>query len=92
MRLFDEPTAIAAVSELRTHMDQILAQLRQTPVALEKRSRTVAVLVEPKRFKAMEDALEQATDLLLAFEARRRERSTKRSKYLTLDDVERRFA
>ncbi len=92
MRLVTEPTAIAALSELRTRMDQILAQLRQTPVSLEKRNRTVAVLVDPKRFEAMQEALEQATDLLLAFEARGRERAGKKSKYATLDEVERRFA
>ncbi|MBI4348349.1 MAG: type II toxin-antitoxin system Phd/YefM family antitoxin [Elusimicrobia bacterium] len=91
MRLLSEPTAIAAISELRTHLALILAQLRQTPVALEKRNRTVAVMVDPKRFEAMEAALEQAADLLLAFEARRRERSSKKSRYPTLDEVERRF-
>ncbi len=92
MRLVHEPTAIAALSELRTRMDEILAQLRKTPVTLEKRNRIVAVLLDPKRFEAMEEALEAATDLLLAFEARRRERTGKRSRYSTLDEVERRFA
>ncbi len=49
-------------------MDAILAQLRHTPVTLEKHNRSVAVLVEPARFAAMQGALEAAADILFAFE------------------------
>ncbi|MBI3552223.1 MAG: type II toxin-antitoxin system Phd/YefM family antitoxin [Elusimicrobia bacterium] len=71
MKIVRHPAAFAAVSELRTRMDQIIAQLRETPVNLEKHGRPVAVLVEPGRFSAMQDALEATADILLAFEANR---------------------
>jgi len=59
------------VSELPTRIDDILLQLRQMPVHLEKHGRPVAVLVEPARFHAMQDCL-AAVD---GFLAERRERS-----------------
>ena len=72
MKVIRQPAAFAAVSELRNHMDAILSQLKETPVTLEKHNREVAILEDPKRYAAMRDALEAATDILLAFEARRR--------------------
>ena len=62
MKVIRRPTAFAAVSELRTEMDAILTQLKETPVFLEKHGKTVAVLVDPERFEAMERALEEASD------------------------------
>lgn len=90
MKVIKQPAAFAAVSELRTHMDEIIAQLKQTPVTLEKHNRQVAVLEDPKRYAAMQEALEAATDVLLAFEARAREASAK-GRYVTLEEVEKRF-
>ena len=53
-------------------MDAILAQLKETPVSLEKHGKPVAILVDPERFEAMERALEEASDIALAGEASRR--------------------
>ncbi|OGR91049.1 MAG: hypothetical protein A2V88_06795 [Elusimicrobia bacterium RBG_16_66_12] len=72
MKVIRRPSAFAAVSELRTGMDAILAQLKETPVSLEKHGKSVAVLVDPERFEAMERALEEVSDLMLADEAHRR--------------------
>jgi len=90
MKVIRHPAAFAAVSELRTHMDEILAQLRETPVALEKHNKPVAVLEDPARYAAMQEALEAATDVLLAFEAKAREASLK-GRYATLKEAEKRF-
>ena len=91
MKVIRQPSAFAAVSELRTHMDEIIAQLKETPVTLEKHNKQVAVLEDPKRYAAMQDALEAATDLLLAFEARSRELSAK-GHPATLEEAEKRFS
>lgn len=89
MKVVKQPAAFAAVSELRTRMDEILAQLKETPVTLERHNKQVAVLEDPKRFAAMQEALEAATDVLLAFEARRRE--AKPGRYATLEEAEAKF-
>lgn len=90
MKIIRQPSAFAAVSELRNHMDEILSQLKETAVTLEKHNREVAVLEDPKRYAAMREALEAATDVLLAFESRRRETSGK-DRWISLDEVEKRF-
>lgn len=91
MKIIKENTALAAVSELRTRMDEILAQLRETPVILEKHRREVAVLVEPKRYKAMQETIEAALDILLAIEERRRGAASKARDSAVLEQVEKRL-
>ena len=90
MKIIQEKTAFAAVSELRTQMDEILAQIAETPVFLEKHNKPVAVLLDPKSFETMQAALEAASDILLAFEARKRELSSKKQDYISLEEVEKR--
>ena len=90
MKVIRRPTAFAAVSELRTGMDVILAQLKETPVSLEKHGKSVAVLVDPERFEAMERALEAASDQILAGEAHSRARKMKGSG-VPLSEIEKRF-
>ena len=91
MKVVRQPSAFAAVSELRTRMDEILAQLKETPVTLEKHNKEVAILEDPRRYAAMQEALEDATDILLAFEARERMRSTPRDAYIPLREAKKRL-
>ena len=90
MKVIRRPTAFAAVSELRTGMDVILAQLKETPVSLEKHGKSVAILVDPERFEAMERALEEVSDEMLAHEAHHRALKMK-SRGVPLAEIERRF-
>lgn len=90
MKIVKQPAAFAAVSELRTRLDEILAQLKETPVTLEKHNKQVAILEDPKRYAAMQEALESASDILLAFEARARAASIK-GHTVPLEEVEKRF-
>lgn len=90
VKVIRRPTAFAAVSELRTGMDAILAQLKETPVSLEKHGRPVAILVDPERFEAMERALEEASDASLAGEAHRRAAKAK-GRGVPLAEIEKRF-
>ncbi len=91
MRIVKQPTAFAAVSELRTHFDEILSQLKETPVTLERHNKQVAILEDPERFAEMQEALEAASDVLLAFEAKTREGRVSRRKYVSLKEAESRF-
>ena len=90
MKIIRRPTAFAAVSELRTGMNVILAQLKETPVSLEKHGKSVAVLVDPARFEAMERALEEVSDRALVDEAFRRAK-TMRGRGVPLEEIEKRF-
>jgi prevent-host-death family protein len=90
MRVFREQTAVAAVSELRTRLDAILHQLGKTSVVIERHNKPVAVLVDPAEFERMQEAVENASDLILAFDARRRELSQEKGGYLPLDEAEKR--
>jgi len=90
MRIVKERTTFAAVSELRTSLDAILRQLHETCVVLEKHNKPVAVMMEPQRYKEMEEAVERASDILLAFEARAREASADASGFVPLDEAEKR--
>ena len=90
MKVIHRPTAFAAVSELRTGMEAILAQLKETPVFLEKHGKPVAILVDPERFEAMERALEEAADKALAGEAHRRAAKLK-GRGVALSEIEKRF-
>jgi len=91
MKIIKQPSAFAAVSELRTRMDEILAQLKETPVTLERHNKQVAVLEDPKRFAAMQEALEEASDIILAFEAHERQKTARSGDYLTLEEVKKKF-
>lgn len=90
MKVIRRPTAFAAVSELRTGMDAIIAQLKETPVSLEKHGKPVAILVDPARYEAMERALEEASDKELAGEAYRRAKTLKR-RGVPLAEIDKRF-
>ena len=90
MKIVRRPTAFAAVSELRTGMDAILSQLKETVVSIEKHGKSVAVLVDPERYEVMERALEEMSDRLLAAEAHRRA-AMKEVRSVPLKDIERRF-
>jgi PHD/YefM family antitoxin component YafN of YafNO toxin-antitoxin module len=89
MRVVRRPTALAAVSELRTKMDEILAQLKETPVSLERHGKPIAVLVSPEWFEAVDQALEGAFDRRIAKEVRRR--SKFKGRWVPLAEIERRF-
>lgn len=90
MRVFREQTAVAAISELRTGLDAILDQLGRSAVLIEKHNKPVAILVDPAEFERMREAIESASDIILAFEARRRELSQNGADYVPLDEAEKR--
>lgn len=90
MKVIEEKTTLVQTSELRTKLDEILKQLSESHVILEKRHRPVAILVAPQEYQRMEESVEQLSDILLALEARAREKRKNR-KYLTLEEARKRL-
>lgn len=90
MYTFYEPASLVGVSELRTHLDEILKLVRKSKVFLGKRNKPVAVLVSIEKFQEMEDLLEKMEDAALGYVARDREKGTKLKEYISLDAAEKR--
>lgn len=87
MKTIRENTTLVQASELRARLDEVISRLKVSRVVLEKHHRPVAVLVDPARYEAMEAALEEFSDVLLALEAKRRETGSKKSDFVPLEDA-----
>lgn len=87
MKTIRENTTLVQASELRTRLDEVISRLKVGRVVLEKHHKPVAVLVDPARFEAMEAALEEVSDMLLALEAKRRETGSKRTDFVPREDA-----
>lgn len=90
MRHVREETTLVGISEFRTQADEILAIARREPVIVEKRHTPMAVLVPIEQYERMEQTLETVEDYLLGLLAKEREQRTPRTRYLTLEELERR--
>ena len=88
MHTVEEETTLVACSELRTRFKEVLKAMEHSRVVLEKRSRPVAVLVPPDRYRRMEELLEMIEDRALGYLARKRDKKTREKDYLTLDEAE----
>lgn len=72
-----EKTTLVGVSELRTKIDEILAELKKHHILIEKRNKPVAMLVSIEEFERLEAMLEFIEDYGLAALAKQREGSGK---------------
>jgi prevent-host-death family protein len=81
----NENTTFVGVSELRTHMDEILIASRKNKVIIEKRHKPYAVILDAKKFEQMEHQLEAMEDFLLGILAKEREREGKSSDYIDIE-------
>lgn len=90
MHTLHEETTLVAFSELRTKLQQILKALEHSKVILEKRNRPFAVLVPIEKYEKMEEILEIVEDRTLGYLAHEREKRTRESEYVTLDQAEKR--
>ena len=66
-------TTIAGLSELRTHSEALLKELKQHHVILEKHNKPVAVMIDYKSYAAEEEMLELAQDYILGCLAMKRD-------------------
>ncbi len=82
-----EDTTLVGVSELRTHMEKILAESKKHRVLIEKRNKPVAVIMAMEDYNRMEETMEALEDLALGYLAREREAGSKPSDYLGIEEV-----
>ena len=87
MKTFDEKTTLVGVSELRTHLDQILEQAKKNKVIIEKRNKNMAVILGIKRYQEIEKMLEVFEDFVLGYLAHERKENSKLSDYIDIEEL-----
>lgn len=88
MYIFNEPSALVGVSELRTHFDKILQLAKKTKVFLGKRQKPMAVLVPIEKYDQMAARLDELEDLALGYVAKKRQKTVKANAYISLAEAE----
>jgi len=81
-----EETTIVGVSQLRTHLDDILEESKKHKVLIGKRNKPIAVLIDMEKYKQMEDTLEALEDFALSYLAKERDQKSKTSDYIDLKE------
>ena len=82
-----EDTTLVGISELRTHIHQILEVSKRHKVLIGKRNKPVAVLISLEKYQLIEETLETLEDYSLAILARERESRSKASDYISIDEA-----
>ena len=82
-----ENTTLVGISELRTAIDKVLLETKKHKVVIGKRNKPVAVLLDMEKYEQMEETLELLEDFALGFLAKERERKTKNSDYLDIEEA-----
>lgn len=90
MRRIEENTTLVGISELRTRAEAILKVAQHEPVIVEKRHKPMAVLVPITEYRRTQETLERLEEYLLGLLAKERERRSKPTSYLTLEELEKR--
>jgi PHD/YefM family antitoxin component YafN of YafNO toxin-antitoxin module len=85
MMTVKEHTTIAAISELRNKSEAILHSLKENRVILERHKKPVAVMLDYKRFEAMEKMIDFSEDYILGALALERDKKSKPSDFIDID-------
>lgn len=80
-----EDTALVGISELRTHIEEILEESKKHKIVIGRRNKPVAVLLDMEKYNQMEHALELLEDFVLGFLAKERDSKTKSSEYVDIE-------
>ena len=86
-----EDTTLVGISELRTHINEILEETKKHKVLIGKRNKPVAVLINMEKFHQMEATLDLLEDFALGFLAKERESQSKASDYLDIETVKKKL-
>ena len=82
-----ENTTLVGVSELRSGIDNILAQAREGLVIIEKRHKPQAVLMSSEKYEHMRNVFELAEDIVLGQIAENRRKKSKKSDYVDIESL-----
>ena len=80
-----ENTTIAAISELRSQTEAILHSLKENRVILERHKKPVAVMLNYKRFEALEAMIDFAEDYILGATALQRDKTSTKSDFVDIN-------
>lgn len=83
-----DDSTLVSISELRTKLDKILEASKTSKVLIGKRNKPVAVLLAIEKYNEMEEILDLFEDEALGYLARERQKKSKDSDYLGIDEVE----
>ena len=87
MVIVKEDSVLVGVSEFRTKAEAIFNELKSRKVIIEKRNKPIAVLLSLKKYEEMEELFEWIEDNALGYLAKEREKSTAKTKYLSLEEL-----
>lgn len=76
---------IAAISEFRNKSEEILHNLKEHDVVLERHNKPVAVMIDYKRYELQEKLLDLAEDYILGMSALKRDKGAKKSDFIDID-------
>ena len=82
-----ENTTLVGVSEFRGKIDKILAKIQSGHVVIEKRHKTVAVLMSPEEYKKNQEYIETAEDIVLGFIAQERDTKSSEKDYIEIEKL-----
>ncbi|MBI1884059.1 MAG: type II toxin-antitoxin system Phd/YefM family antitoxin [Chlamydiae bacterium] len=76
---------IAGISELRNKSEQVLKNLKDHPVILERHNHPVAVLIDYKKYQILEEMIDFAEDYVLGLMAQKRDKQAKAGDVVDID-------
>jgi len=79
-------TTIAAISELRNKSEQILKNVKDHNVILERHNKPVAVMVDYSKYAFWEQMLDFAEDYILGSMALKRDKKSKLSDFVPIEN------
>ena len=85
MYTIKEDTTLVGVSELRNRIDKILGEAQHHKVIIEKRNKSVAVLIAIDQYNAMEELIDRIEDLELGRVAKEREKASSGKDYIPIE-------
>jgi len=79
-------TSIASISELRTASRQVLKNIKDHPIIVQRHNKPLAILMDYERFETLEALLDYAEDYILAKLAAKREKEARRGDYVDITE------
>ena len=86
MITINEKSTIAALSELRTRSEEILKQLSQNKVILQKHNKPVAVMLSYQQYAALEELLDRVEEYTLGMTALKRDKKTAKKDFVDIEE------
>jgi len=83
-----ENTTIVGVSEIRTKIDEIIKAAKNSKILIKKRNKFLAVLLDLEKYNEMEEILDTLEDIALGYLAKEREKKSKSTDYINIEEVE----